>query len=806
MRHVFLILLLFAALGQAPFAGAQQGGTLEGRLIDSTEQQPVSFATVVLSDEHSSRKEIGVSDSLGVFVFRSLSPGSYTLRCSFTGYRELTRTGLRIADSNAQVSLGTLFMRTDARTLGSVTVTARKALVQDKGDRLVYNAENDITNSGGNALEVLQKTPMVSVDPDGSIQMRGNDNIKVLLNGKPSGMMVRNLSQVLKSIPASNIKAIEIITNPSSKYDAEGAAGVINIITKKPLQGMSGSLELSGGTLGQSLNGSYNIQRGKFGLNFNGNFSRHRNNGNNEQFRTLRSGATLIQNNEYDNQGYDGYGELSATYDVDTNNLFSLSASSWYDRAPNKALMYNRSADSLGQTTEEYRQNIDFLTPSANITTDLAYTRKMKRPNQELTLLAEYSYTFDNYQYTTDRYDMGSLVTGREKSRNKSNSHEYTVQLDYAHPLNKTGTSLLEVGAKTIIRSVGSNYTADVSMPGDPDHLLPDPARSNLFDYRQYVYSGYSSLKLNLKKDWLLVMGGRLEHTRLDGNFKSTNSSFLIDFDNLVPSVMISKKLGTAHSLKLTYQQRIRRPQVWDLNPFINASDPKNLRTGNAQLKPEMSYIGELGYGYSGNGGLNFNVSAFGRQTDRVFQWLTRIDPVSGVGITRPDNIGIFRIGGITAYGSYNISKAWTVSINGEGYYVHITSDALGMKNTGLNWWGNLNTSYRFPKGFTAQVFVRYNSGWIWLQGEKTAWYSYVMAVRKEFWDKKASITLGAANPFTHRLYQVRHERTADFRIDNHTYQRIRDIRCTLSVQFGGQSDKGRDARRVNNDDGGGRN
>lgn len=802
MKQVLYLLLLLSGLYGFLPAHAQPvpAGVLEGRLTDSAEQLPVSFATVVLSSDKG--QEVGLSDSLGVFRFHNLSAGSYTLRCSFTGYRELVRSGITVTDSTP-IQLGTLVMQTDARTLRGVTVTARKALVQDKGDRLVYNAENDITNTGGTALEVLEKAPMVSVDPSGSIQMRGSDNLKVLLNGKPSGMMARNLSQVLKSIPASNIKAIEIITSPSAKYDAEGAAGVINIITKKPLQGLSGNLELTGGWLRQSTSGSLHMNKGKFGLSFNGNFSRDRNYGWNENLRTLSSGAALFQSNDYDNTGLNGYAELSATYDADTNNLLSLSVSSWYDRAPNKTLLYNRSTSEMGSITEEYRQNIDFVTPSANVTTDLAYTRKMKRPNQELTVLGEYSYTFDNYFYTSDRYDMGSMVMDREKSRNKSKGTEYTLQLDYAHPLNASGTYLLEAGAKTIIRSVNSNYTSDVSLPGDPDHLIPDPSRSNLFDYRQYVYSGYSSLKLNLPKDWLLVVGGRLEQTRLDGDFRSTGTSFSIHFNNVVPSLILSRKIGQAHTVKMTYTQRIRRPQVWDLNPFVNASDPKNLRTGNPELRPEISYIGELAYSYAGEKGFNCNISAFGRQTDRVFQWLTTVDAASGVGLTRPDNIAVFRIGGLTVNSTVNISKAWTASINGETFYASVNSDQLHMKNGGWNWWGNLNTSYRFPKDFTAQLFIRYNSGWIWLQGRRSAWYSYVFAVRKEFWEKKAGLTLGVANPFTRYFHQDRIEQTRDFRSVNDSYYRIRDIRLSLNLQFGGQGDKRREARKVHNDDGG---
>ncbi|RYF67296.1 MAG: TonB-dependent receptor, partial [Cytophagaceae bacterium] len=224
-------------------ATAVGGGRISGSLIDGGLNKPVEFATVALYNPLTN-KPIGgtTSDEQGKFTISNVAPGTYRIVASFMGYETKILENVLITSGSPPILLGVISMRTDSRTLNEVVVTGEKALIEDKDDRLVYNAEKDLTNAGGTAMDVLKKVPLLTIDPDGTVQLKGSSSIKVLVNGKPSSIMARSIGEALQMIPAELIKSVEVITAPSAKYDSEGTAGVINIITKSRLQGMTGGL------------------------------------------------------------------------------------------------------------------------------------------------------------------------------------------------------------------------------------------------------------------------------------------------------------------------------------------------------------------------------------------------------------------------------------------------------------------------------------------------------------------------------------------------------------------------------------
>ncbi|WP_223861006.1 TonB-dependent receptor [Spirosoma validum] len=259
MKHFFWLFLLLTVAAHALAQSGANTGEITGSLTDSTTNKPIPYATVALLN--GTQLITGTTtDSAGAFVLTTLPFGTHALTISFVGYRSQTRPVALTAEAPT-LTLGPIKLVPEGKLLGEVTVTGQKALIEDKGDRLVYNAEQDISNAGGTAADVMRKVPMLAVDVSGNVQMRGSGNIKVLINGKPSAMMARNLADALRQMPANTIKAIEVITSPGAKYDAEGSAGVINIITKKALQGFSGSVRAAAGaydrvyrTVGASLN------------------------------------------------------------------------------------------------------------------------------------------------------------------------------------------------------------------------------------------------------------------------------------------------------------------------------------------------------------------------------------------------------------------------------------------------------------------------------------------------------------------------------------------------------------------------
>jgi outer membrane receptor protein involved in Fe transport len=638
--------------------------------------------------------------------------------------------------------------------LDNVTVTGQKALVEDKGDRLVYNAERDIANAGGTAADVLRKVPNLTVDLDGNVQMRGNSNIKILINGKPSAMMARNLADALRQMPANVIKSVEVITSPGAKYDAEGSAGVINIITKKGLQGFNGSVNVTGGNFNRGLGTTLNLKKKKIGLALSANGYQYRNmNESNSVRTTLYNGKPVSifeQSTTADNTGTGGYGELSFDYDPDSSHHINFAANIWGGNYPYNSLVQNLLTDPAGVPIQSYLNDSRFRNPYGNGQLDLGYTKTFKKPEQEFSLLTQYSRMPDNYLYSTDRYELGK-ITYRQQSTNYSRNKEYTVQADYTHPFKVYGrkdtTSFkLETGLKTIIRDIGSEYHVEQSMDGVGE-LEPDPGAANDFDYRQRVYSLYTSLRVDTKRKWSLTAGARLERTAIDGRFLTTQTTVSSDYTNLIPSFTLSKTVGK-QNFKLSYTQRITRPLIWYLNPWRNESDPKNITTGNPYLNAEINHSTEVGYNITTKNGFSVNTSLYWRLTNNAIEYLSAADS-SGITLNRPENIANRKAYGININLSGQVNKSWSMNGSTDIRYVDLRSLALKQQNNGFVGNLNFNSTYKLPKDYSIQANGGLGTGWISLQRTNSGYYWYGVSGKRQFWNKKQALTLTSTIPLT---------------------------------------------------------
>ncbi|GAB3721340.1 TonB-dependent receptor domain-containing protein [Spirosoma lituiforme] len=786
----FFFLLSIRAVAQQPTPSAvsQSAGQLNGIVLDSVTRQPVPFATVALLTAAGAVLTGKTTSESGSFAFSGVLPGSYSLRLTFIGYQSRTVDALTLTAQKPVLQLGTLLLRPESRQLSEVVITGQKALIEEKSDRLVYNAANDLTNKGGTAVDVLRKAPMLTVDVTGNVQLRGSSNLKVLLNGRPSGLLARNLSEALKMIPANTIQSVEVITSPSARYDAEGSGGVINIITKKQLKGSSGNLDVTAGNYMQSLGGSYGFKREKFGLTFSGNADAEREKSVSEITRvSLLNGqpaGELFQRRSANNVHRGWFGDLSMEYAFDTLNRVNVSISTWGGAWPNSNGLYNRFRNAEGIVSQEYNQDVDQQSPFGNVEFNAGYTRTFKKPKQELTVLGQYSYTFDNTRYTSDQYSLAGSPIYREMSQNKSQNPQLTVQLDYTHPFSSAGRQLLEFGVKAIRRDVGSTYAIYTSSLDAVDLLTFNAGRSNTFAYDQQVLATYASLKLTNQTKWTLQSGVRLENTVMDGRFADSIPPFRIRFTNIIPSVILSKQLDERQSVKVSYTQRISRPMIWDLNPFINASDPKNLSAGNPQLRPELTHLAELSYSLTTKSGAYLNLALYRRQTDNSIEDVRTVD-TSGVSQTIKQNVARNQRTGLNVNVAGQLNRNWKVNGGGEFYHTQFSSTALQVQNAGWLWQLNLNMAYQLPKNYSLQAYGMYSTGWVLLQGKNSAWYHYSLAARREFWDKKGSLTLGLNNPFTHPFRQTNDSQSNSFRAHTANQYVTRSVKLTFSWQFG---------------------
>ena len=809
MKIRFVAFMLTVGSGPA-LAQTASPGRLTGSLTDSTTAKSVPYATVALMEGATLRSGT-TTDGAGAFVLANLPLGNYTLVLSFVGYRSKTLPVALRADRPA-LDLGSIRLATESKTLGQVTVTGQKPLVEDKGDRLIYNAESDASNAGGTAADVMRKVPTLTVDLNGNVQMRGNGNLKVLINGKPSAMMARNLADALRQMPANVIKSVEVITSPGAKYDAEGSAGVINIITKKALQGANGSVNATAGNFNRSVGTNLTWKRKKIGLSLSATGYQQRNVWENASTRATRQDNqtlnTLSQRNFADNTGAGGYGEMSVDYDPDSTSRINFAANVWGGNFPSNSTVFNRLTDPAGAELQAFRNDIRFRNPFGNGQLDLGYTKTFRQPGREFSLLTQFSRMPDNYFYDTDRYATSEVILNRQRSTNYSRNKEYTVQTDYTHPFTKKGRRdtldfKLEIGAKAIARDIGSEYRVEQSVDGSGP-LVPDPAQSNDFDYFQQVYSGYASLRLDTKRKWGLNAGARLEHTDIRGNFVTTQTTLVNQYNNLIPSITLSKGIKT-HVVKLSYTQRIQRPLIWYLNPWLNESDPKNTNTGNPYLNPELNHATELSHSLSTKKGLSANTALYWRLTDNAIEYLSTVDS-AGVSLSKPQNIARRGAYGMNINLAGQPNKNWNLNGGGDVRYVDLRSPTLNQSNGGVVWNLNLNSTYKLPRDFTLQFNGNYNSGWISLQGINTGFYWYGISAKREFWDKKASVTLGINNPFNRGVRQTGRQSAPTFEAESRSFFVNRSARLTFEWRFGQMSaGEGKKSKKISNDDKGGR-
>ncbi|RNI25787.1 outer membrane beta-barrel family protein [Rufibacter latericius] len=760
MRLSILASLFFLCLIiSSPLQAQSQSlaGKISGQVLDSLTTKPVAFGTVTLTSTATGKPIDGtITDEKGSFSFSKVAYGAYSISVSYLGYVTSSLPSFTISADKQEIILPHLSLRSNVTKLQEVTVVGQKALIEDKGDRLVYNAEQDISNQGTTASEVLRKVPSVTVDGDGNVQLRGSANFKVLMDGKPSSILANNLADALKQIPADIIKSIEVITSPSAKYDAEGTAGIINITTKKnSLQGVNGKASLSLGNRYRNVNGSLNVKKAKFGLSTT--LSGYDNNQRrlNVVNRTNDGELTLQQESRNLSLNHGFYVKAELTFDPDTLNAFHLGVSTRrnYFSGSGYQTTLNRGAGS-DQLPVAYS---DLKNPwnGGGYDMNFGYTRTFK-PKQELTFLAQLNHNESNDLYDNLLYSPEAPLVQRQKNDNTAPSEEKTLQLDYTQTF-KNG-SKLELGAKAIFRDASSRTTYTYAFP-----TQADSTNLNNFDYDQDVKAAYATYGFQLKK-FDVNLGTRYEHTNTKGVFLNSQwdeaaqetqlvrSTFKDAYQNVIPSLSISRTIDTIHTVRVSYTQRIQRPQIYSLNPFLQLEDFNFGYRGNPTLDAELTHAYEIGYNTYFKT-TSINASVFLRQTDNSIQQvvapeqLVVNDQLREVMLITHDNIGKNKVYGLSLSGATKPLAAWTISPSLNLNYVVLEDKS--QKREGLQYNLNLSTSYEFGKGLTAQANAGYNSKSKMLQVNIGENYYAGFSVRKKVMKDKGSVSFGVNNPFS---------------------------------------------------------
>ena len=767
-----------------------------GYLLDSTDSKAVEFASVALINKTTGRPVDGtVADQVGKFTITKVAVGSYKLVASFLGYNSIT-IPVEITNKNDDKDLGVIRMGSNTQMLAEVTVEGQRALIEEKVDRTVYNAEKDQTNRGGDATDVLKKVPMLSVDLDGNPSLRGSSNIKVLINNKPSTILASNIADALKQIPADMIKTVEVITSPSARYDAEGSAGIINIVTKKnTLQGLTFSFDTSAGVRGSSLSMNGNFRNKTWGMSLGGyGRSQYNVNGQSESIQTTLNNGFLTRNVQTSDTRSSGlFGNYQLGFDWDINKFNSITASS---------RIGFRNGNSWGDGLRQVRndklfslRNTNSLDESANIDLNVDYTHTFAKPQKEFSILAMMSNnnrTNDFFNDIMNPNSSMSQIMNSIKNINGSVNKEATLQLDYQTPITKL--QMIEFGAKIIGRQVNSDYASFLNPTGNnPSNYtkvnlanLP----SNVFDYNQNILGTYFSYTLSTKSKWSMKLGGRYEYTDIEASFlkKEGQNLTIPPYGVLVPSFNMSKtfKSGT---WRFSFNRRIQRPGIQNLNPNVNATNPLSISQGNPNLSPEYANNYEINYSKFVKQTYISTALFVRNNTGAINQIRTVIgDTVK----TTSMNIGVENAYGMNININMNLSNKLMIGGGGDFSYMvlknNVADPLMNASNQGLQSNFRIFGNYNIGNGWGAQLFSFYRANQILLQGTQGGFGIYSLSMKKDFKNKRGSIGFGAENFLTNGMTIRSETKTPLITQQSTNILRNMNFKINLSYRFGKMS------------------
>ncbi|MBC8052853.1 MAG: TonB-dependent receptor [Sphingobacteriaceae bacterium] len=815
---LFFIISIFSlnsATAQMPVGGAPTiTGRISGTVIDSITQKPIDYVTVGLGRASSTKSTNGaLTDQKGIFKIDNVAPGNYKVTITFIGYQTKIIAPVTTTPGKPDLNLGKIILSPSATALKEIAITGQAALIENRVDKVVYNAEKDATVTGGNAGDVLRKVPMVSVDQDGNVSLRGSQNIKVLINGKPSGAMASNVADAMKMLPADQIKSVEVVTSPSAKYDAEGSAGIINIITKKSnMSGVSGSISGGVGTRQNNGNANLNVNQNRLSVsgNFGGNYTWPQMS--TIDFRSLDTRSIRTQNGKSETERYSGMGSGNVSYDFNSSNSISSGIRIHQGGFSTDGSSLNSNTPITSSAIQSFIIDNNSKMRFNGFDWNSDYTRKFKKAGHEISLAGQWSHGKSQTDYTT----LYTNFNPNQIAANDGINDEYTIQADYSLPINEKVK--IEAGVKTILRDITSNSLVQISNAAGVYQV--NDLMSNDYLYTQNVYSGYGVLSFQLPKSYGIQVGGRVENTKIEGEENSPNPTFdpfSNSYTNFIPSLAISKTVKK-NTFRLSYSKRIQRPSLHYLNPFKNTSNALAHSTGNPYLSPEVTQSVELNFSTFIKSSI-VNASFYYKHIDDVIESLVRSDlyqtkgksgndTLVDVSLTNFANIGKNNSIGGSFFGQISPVKSLTfrTNVNLFSYTPQASSsfqESSANVGTQLLYNAFVSGSVNLPKNFVTETFVIINSPRRTFQGKNPAFNMWIVSFSKQVLNKKGKIGLNIIDPFNERK-NFRSEITSSKLTQSSNFSMpFRSFGVTFSWQFGKMNFNAQPKKKrgVNNDD-----
>lgn len=749
MRNVFVKISLgiLLVLGSHSMIAQQKNShIIIGEIKDAATKTAVPYATIVVTDSHTKKVLLGTtSNDNGTFSVKTNATDFY-VEISFMGFKTKTIKDLNVA--NSRINLGTILLEEDSQMLNAVEVRAEISKTQFKLDRKVFNVGKDIASTGVSALEVLNNVPSVNVNIEGEVSLRGSSGVQILIDGKPS-VLAESGSNALGTITADMIESIEVITNPSAKYDAEGTAGVLNIILKKEeKRGLNGSISLNTGIPdNHSVGVSLNRRTEKFNLFTQLGAGYRSMPRDNENINTNKNNNTTVnsEGTEYRNETFFNL-ILGTDYHIDDYNVLTLSGNFAYELEDQPSRTNYSLYENNVLQSEWYRtETTEATNPKWQY--ELNYKKEFKN-NKEHTLLFSALGRFfgkDLSSAFTNTPTFGTTSQVNQQTDTDFKQADYTFKLDYTNPLTEQVT--IETGAQYLINDVANDY--EVRNLQGTDYVA-DPNLTNNFEYNQKVLGVYGTSSYE-SDDWGVKIGLRVENTDLATVLTNTNQTNNQKYTNWFPSMHTSYKFTEDFSVQAGYSKRIYRPRLWDLNPFFSISDNFNIRAGNPNLLPEFTDSYEL-TGIYKLGKASLNTSVYHRFTTEVMERISIFE--DNITTTTPFNIGNRRTTGLEVNGKYTPLK-W-LTLNGDFNWNYFerngTYNTQVFDFTGDNWSTRLSSKIGLPQDIDIELTGNYRSSYQTVQSEVSGYAFADFGVRKKILKGKAVINVAVRDIFASRI------------------------------------------------------
>jgi outer membrane receptor protein involved in Fe transport len=741
--------------------GAIGRGSVKGIVVDDVTLSPVGYASVALYQKADSTLVNGmITDDKGNFILDGIKPGLYFIKIKFVGYKTYKSKAFQLLKENPVFNLDTIKISSTTQTLKEVTITAEKNMVQAGLEKKVFNASQNIAASGGTALDLMQNIPAVSVDIDGNVSLRGSTSVTILVDGKPS--MLTSLDQM----PASMIENVEVITNPSAKYDPDGTAGIINIILKKDkAQGYNGQFSFTAGTKDKYMGSAalnYRINKFNIFTNYNVRYYSQNGSGSGSTMRdSLKTGAlspdtlyTIKSTQTSHRTGITNSIKLGTDYYLNKKNTLSLSGLYNINKRPNlEEIKYNSNNYVTATNTVHDRTTNEI---DKNNGTDLAldYKKTFEHKGQELT--AGVYYTFSNgteFLDTRDQYTLPLDSTSLQKYNSETKNNILTLQSDYVEPFSEKGK--LEAGYKSIINQTTMDFnTTDYNASSGSYEL--DPLSVDHFTYKQQIHSVYGILTNTINKTEY-QLGLRVEKSMVTTHDQSTDTIYKQNLFELFPSAHLEQKINENNTIMLSYSRRINRPSIRQLNPFIDRSDNQNLRSGNPYLKPEFINSLELGHLLLWGKNNSLNSSVFYKQSNNM---INRYNTIDSVNITHTKFVNI---GKATSYGfefifQQDFASWWKFNTN-TSFYKNIisrTTDLGNIKTTSnLSYTVKATTNFILSKTLFIQFMGNYMAPQVTTQGTMRGMRFVDMGIRKDVLKGKGTFNFRVSDIFNTMRFKI---------------------------------------------------